>query len=409
MGNLINPSEPFLLSNAGSTRATAYEVANKAVRIGGHTHVTWLDAVARVCVRTYDHAVDRWQDTVYIDEGIDNHTNPCLSVTPEGTLRLAYGPHGFWEENIWNVARFKLLESERPDDVTEWRQIGSTGYGATYACLVTDQLGRDHLVYRGGTYPQGCIYERRQPNNVWDRLTKLSGQADFAGYTFVNGSLVVAPGEVLYCGFMYYSDDRSHGACILKSPDGGSTWEGVDGRPVQLPLHFDPAYALPQGGENPYLHGLACDHEGNPVALTGNLIAGGEEYFLSIFRDGGWQSTLLNTFLPEGWSLTGGTVTVDAQDRILIAAMAATGSPGEEIWGLPSTESFLLASADGGRTFEATQVSPTSPDIANWLPNISHVGADYDLSRPLLLYTHGNVGEGCGPEDRTEVYAVWID
>src|SRR3569832_316442 len=101
----IRLSEPFLLSEAGSTRATAYHMTNKAIRLGQTTHVTWLDAVAGVRVRSFDHAAGQWSPTVVVDEGCDNHTNPALAVTPEGHLRLAYGPHAFWDpldRPAWN-------------------------------------------------------------------------------------------------------------------------------------------------------------------------------------------------------------------------------------------------------------------------------------------------------------------
>jgi len=406
------PSEPFLLSDAGSTRATAYNMSNKSVRVGSKTHVTWLDAVSGVRVRTYDHETGEWSATVAVDDGHDNHTNPAMSRTPEGKLRIAYGPHGFWEGNLWNAARFKLVESDRPGDVSSWTHYSSTGYGATYACLVTDSEGRDHLVYRGGTVPPSCFYERRQPNNVWDLVTKLSGQRNFSGYTFVGANLVVGPKDVLYCGFMYYSIDigRSVGVCVLKSEDAGESWMGVDGRPVQLPLLYDPAFAVPHKGNNPYLGSLAVDLDGNLVGLTMDAGESRMGTFLSVHRNGEWQTTQLEPFMPEGWQLQHGNVTVDAKGRILVVMSACDARvPVEEMWGHPSTECFLLASGDGGRTFRATQLSPTSSDAASWLPNISRVGPGHDLSRPVVLYTHGVAGEGCQPPDRTEVYAVWID
>ena len=88
----IEISAPFELSDAGSTRATAYHMTNKAIRIGQTTHVTWLDAVAHVRVRSYDHAANRWSETTTLDEGCDNHTNPALSATADGRLRIAYQP-----------------------------------------------------------------------------------------------------------------------------------------------------------------------------------------------------------------------------------------------------------------------------------------------------------------------------
>ena len=55
-------AEPFLLSHTGSTRATAYNWGNKIITRDGQTHVVWLDAIATVCGRTYDHESQRWRD-----------------------------------------------------------------------------------------------------------------------------------------------------------------------------------------------------------------------------------------------------------------------------------------------------------------------------------------------------------
>ena len=415
MARIATPSEPFLLSSAGSTRATAYEPSNKSVRIGAKTHVTWLDAVAGVRVRSFDHRTNTWSDTVTVDEGIDNHTNPCLSRAPDGRLRLAYGPHGFWEENIWNAARFKLLETEQPDDVSRWRHIRSTGYGATYASLATDSRGRDHLAYRGGPDPSDCMYERRIPDtNVVDLVTKVTRVDHHYDYTFCNASLVIGPADVLYLGFMFYYSSKgpSRGCCALKSTDGGETWTGLDARPTRLPMPYDPEFAVPHRGDNPYLHALTVDADGHLVALTGDLGRSAAGSRLCVYRNGRWDCTELDPCLPDGWVICGGTLSCDARGRLLAAVMAARRDgplgPGSEAWGSASTECFLMASADDGRTFEATQISRSSPE-PNWLPNISRVGPGHDLSRPLVIYTRGVTGAGCKPGDRTEVYGVWID
>jgi hypothetical protein len=347
-----------------------------------------------------------------LDEGVDNHCNPSLTATPHGSLRIAYGPHGFWDAALWNSGRFKVQESE---DGTTWHHVSNAGYGATYACLLTDSQGRDHLAYRGGTEPPAGMYERRLPGSGWD-VTQLSVLRIPPQYTYVNPSLAIGPGDVLYAGFMYYylPLGRSLGVCGVKSIDGGVTWSGIDGRPVTLPLAYDPDFAIPHVGTNPYLGSLAVDLAGNVVAFTHDFgaedgLPAPESALLSVFRDGGWQTTALDPFLPEGWHVHRGNVTVDARDRILVVVDATRTTPGEQRWGHPSMECFLLVSTDGGSTFTCTQLSTSTPDLPNWLPNITRTGPNHDLRSPLVLYTLGVAGEGCQPSDRTNVYAVWVE
>ncbi|MCX5662902.1 MAG: hypothetical protein NTW19_24730 [Planctomycetota bacterium] len=409
----VTLSEPFELSDAGSTRATAYHMTNKAVRIGQTTHVTWLDAVAGVRVRSFDHATSQWSATLALDEGCDNHTNPALSAAPDGRLRIAYGPHSFWDplgRPPWNHGRFKLQQTLRPNDSTQWEGLSNAGYGGTYASLNTDLQGRDHLVYRGGVEPQGTFYERRLPGLGWDLTTKLSVQRIPPGYTFTGSTLTIAPDGTLFCGFEYYRlrDNRSLGVCGLKSTDGGETWTSIDGRPARLPAEYSDALAIPHHGDRPSMGGLAIDTNRDLLALTHDEGASQLGMIFNRLHDGRWESQKLASCLP-GWDLQRGNMTVDAQGRILIAATAvAPGTPQAERWGHASCECFLLASYDRGQTFEATPVSKPFAGAANWLATLSLPGPSRDMSTPLVLYTQGGAGAGCAPGDKTRVFAVWV-
>ena len=273
---------------------------------------------------------------------------------------------------------------------------------------MTDSRGRDHLVYRGGPTPHGCMYERRDPRTGgWDLLRGLSRQRIQPGYTFVGATLTIDPADVLYCAFIYYNmaQDRSDGACVLRSDDAGETWTHLDGRAARLPLDYDPSFALPSRGPSARTGGLAIDSDGNLVGLA----TGQPDNLLSIWRGDGWETTKLSAFLP-GWNIRSGTVTVDAKGRILIACDAMPeqrlGDP--DTWGHRSTECFLLASNDGGASFEAVPISRPTTEAPNWLPNISRTGPGREMTSPLVIYTEGGPGEGCAPEDRTKVWAVWV-
>lgn len=410
MSPLAKVSDPFLLSDAGSTRATAYCMANKAVRVGSKTHVVWLDAITVIQARTYDHDSDTWSDVYTLGQGCDNHANPALSATPDGFLRVAYGPHTF--NGGWNYGRFKLAESERPNDASSWRPLMDTGYNATYASLVTDAEGRDHLAYRGGGGPKAAMYERRLPNDAWERVTKLSMMRGEPRYTNVGNELLLGPDGVLYCGFHYYATrpDHSIGVCAIKSEDLGETWTALNGAPIRLPLDYDAAYAPPHVGSDPRLSSMTMGPDKKLIVVTTDVGPTAEGCLLSVYEDGEWRTARLDPFLPDGRAAYGVVATVDARGRLLVAVGAAPSDCGDvKRFGHPGMEVFLLASADAGESFEAIPVSRPSNDAANWLPSISRVGPNRDLSRPVILFTHGGRGEGCSPPDRTEVYAVWVD
>lgn len=409
----IEISEPFLLSDAGSTRATAYHMTNKSIRLGDTTHVTWLDAVAGVRVRSFDHKTNQWSATLALDEGSDNHTNPSLSITPEGRLRVAYGPHAYWDpigREPWNQARFRLRVTVRPNDSTQWEPMGSVGYGATYACLTTDWQGRDHLVYRGGSDPHGAMYERRLAATGWDVLTRLSVQRIRPMYTFVGATMTIAPDDTLYAAFEYYRmvDDRSLGVCILTSLDGGETWTGIDGRAAKPPIEYSDDFAIPHHGQRPCISGLTIDENRELLAITHDEGPTHRPPLFNRFRNGKWETKPLGDALP-GWDMQRGNMCYDKRGRILFVTTAIPSDiPHAERWGHPKSENFLIASHDGGRTWEATQIGPSEPSVANWHANISQAGPSRDMSTPLVIWTQGVPGDGCYPADKTKVFAAWV-
>ena len=96
--------------------------------------------------------------------------------------------------------------------------------------------------------------------------------------------------------------------------------------------------------------------------------------------------------------------------HIVCSALPASLAGGDDaLWGHPAHEVFILSSFDEGKTFACTMVSEPDPRTANWLPSISHSGLFHPVHAPVILYTHGVLGEGCSPETRTEVYCVLTD
>jgi hypothetical protein len=415
-------SKPFLLSDKGSTRGSAYTFSNKSITLDGKTHVVWLDAVAEVMGRSYNHADGTWSETFHIGMGQDNHTTPAITADQEGHIRIAYGPHA----RGWNDGRFKYARSLRPNDISEWEIPGSTianfGYSGTYACLTHMPQGQDMIVYRGGDYPFSTMFQHTRPEGGWSPACALFSQAIEPQYTHYGSITAMSADGTLYVGSHFYnvgknqnpvSGDRScmrsYGAAIIKSADLGQTWTTVAGEPVTVPALYSETNAIPPLHANVRIMGLALDDSQRPVALVGSPRLDIPELLLVQWDGSAWQTTDLAGTLPEGWVSTGGGMTVDIKGRVHAALMAvdqqACGdSEPDRAWGHPSTEIFHLIRA--GEEVTCSQISPTDPDTASWLPNISRQQLFAPVECPTILYTHGIKGEGCSPPDENRVYCI---
>lgn len=411
-------SHIHLLSRSGSTRATAYAMANKAVRVGNHTLVTWLDAVSHVCVAAFDHPAGAWSQPVVVDEGYDNHCNPCLTAAPDGRWRLAYGPHGF-SGGAWNGGRFKVVQSREPGNWREWEPLQSVGYHGTYASLMCDRDGCDHLVYRGGPAPCSTFYEQRDgAGGAWSQTRALTRLGGPPRYTFTGASLAIAPGGQLYCQTMFYAGGvgdpaaRSRGVVLLRSSDRGRTWTAMDGTPATEPIDCEAPFTVPYAGDNPYAAGVAVTESGQVLSLTVDLASPRGGLLLGWYEAGQWRQINLEPSLPPGWCAQQASMTITADQRLLVVCDAVPRDvlkPGMvSAFGDAGTEVFLLRGRVGDAKFEAEAISPHDPTTPHWLGAISRSGPNHPVTDPLVLYTAGQKGQGCKPGDHTQVYAVWV-
>jgi hypothetical protein len=414
-------SEPFCLSTHGSTRATAYNWSNKIVTRDGKTHVVWLDAVATICGRTFDHATGQWGDTVLIDTGADNHANPSLTMDAAGRLRLCYGPHGF--DGEWNHGRVRWRQARSPGTFAgDWERVEDVGYNATGASLVHSAQGQDVLVCRGGERPPQTMFHRQREQGGWTSARPLMHQTIEPQYTHHYAHVAAASDGTLYVACHFYnvgggdnraaggdqSRMRSYGAAVLKSTDLGETWTDLRGAPVQTPTVYEHRIAIPPLDAYIYVDGLVLDGSGTPWALTLHPGTADRAIYISHWTATGWETHRAEDALPAGRIAVGGMLTMDSRGRLYLAVSAAIEGPEPRRPAHPTCDIFLLRSDDGGANWDCRQVSRTDDQAPRWLPNLSLPGPHHAVEQPVLLYTHGVAGEGCSPTDPTDVYCVRV-
>jgi hypothetical protein len=427
---LVKFLQPFCLSDTGSTRATAYNWGNKILTVDGKTHVVWLDAVATICGRSYDHQTQTWGEMVRIDDGCDNHACPCITADAAGHIRLTFGPHGW--NGAWNEGRVKWKRSLHPGNIAAWEPVGegyksswnNFGYNATAASIVHTPAGLDAVVCRGGEHPPQTMFHLQRKLGGWSSAKPLFSQEVEPQYTHNYGHIACAADNTLYAACHFYniggssnqpvtgdrSRMRSYGAAVLKSVDLGNSWTSLRGEEVDLPATYQHQIAIPPLDRNIYVNSIALDASAALWALTLNPGLQDDAVSLSRWTGRDWDTLQLEKYVPEGRTAVEGMMMIDARDRLHIVLttvdVAAVGTGSH--WGHPSSEVLYLSSQDFGKTFAVAEVSSADPSVANWLPSISRSGPYHSVETPTIMYTQGVPGEGLRPGTETKVWCLQL-
>lgn len=420
-------SQPFLLSDQGSIRATSYCFSNKAVTIQGKTHVVWLDYPAFVRGRTFDHASQSWGPMLELFEGSDNHTSPALIADSFGDphLRLVLGPHG----GGWNGGQFKWAISETPGNLEKWKWHYSFGYTGTYPAFVHLPQGVDALAYRGGEWPPSLMFQRQIGIQHWTKACEIFRQNVGPQYCHYGAFLACDARGTLYLAAHFFTElppvngrrsDPYHGVAIIKSADLGDTWTTLADEAISLPSVFDPRFAVPPGGKGLALGGLAIDSQGRPWVVTVGPGDASRNIFVSCWSAGRWETHDAGLFLPPDRAPVDTTLSIDTHDRPHLAVTAVlheqiADTADYPFWGHPSSEVFHMVSNDLGETYVCNQISDTDDKFPSWLPNMSLNTPFHRVENPVILYTRGSPGanftpgKAPPPEPVTDVLCVFTE
>lgn len=398
------PADRFVLSNAGSGRATAYSETNKVVTVNGKTHASWLDVTAegfRVRIRTLDHGTGTWSDTYTIGEGQDNHGGPSLTVDSKDYLHVAYYAHN---------GPMRYRRSLRPNDASEWTRYLEVGETLSYPTLVC--RADDTLLLTGRSYhktePWTCTLFTKGKSGTWDSGRALL-QAKEPGYAQFMDAMAWSPNhQTLHMSFWFYGGDPGIGKTIgyLQSPDGGTTWTRRDGTPVSLPANEDTVDLVHRMAPDATagLRGsrLAVSPDGIPHVLWSDYAPRPQAAWLSHpAPDGTWTAVQLNTFLPaafQDWGLlTPGGVTFNDQGEcfVVLTLIKPKEATDRATATRPAQDIALFHSQDGTAQFRC-EILPFNESTQNrWLPNLEvQTGFNTVAEGPGLIYTEGERGDG---------------
>ena len=401
-----------VLSTTGSTRGTAYTMSNKMLTHEDRTHAVWLDQIHKTYVRTYNRKTGRWGKSVFVGDGDDNHGGAAFAMDSEGYLHLAFGPH---HNPLQHVV------SAKPNDARRWvAQPAFGGVNATYPSMVCDAEDMLHVCYRGAferERPWGIMYQRRPKGGDWSAPVKLVHPEGPQAYTHFANILHLAGDGTLVLAFHIvrateadHGDTRGRGFGVMRSRDGGASWETMAREPLMLPARPDsPCMIAFDEGINVRVGNLACAG-GTPFFTLNRREGEVAETFLYRWHRDRWDAIPL---LPEARVLYDGCIMSDMCSLCIsdIGVMYIAGVVCEPDggWWDRTNEIVLFTSRDYGDTFSGYRVSPQDPTWSSWLPSLERQAGHNKVETPHLLYTYGDCGEGCSPDVNTEIRFVSLE
>lgn len=415
-------STPFVLSETGSGRATAYIESPKIITFQGKTHVTWLDTPPegfRIKIRTRDHATGQWGETVTVGEAVDNHGGPALTVDAEGYLHIVYFSHHH---------PFRYHRSVRPNDASAWGPMEQFGADLTYPTLVCAQDGSLILTARRSYEKEPWALElwRKPPGGAWTRQGAIL-RAQRLNYSQFAASMSWEPDHRgLVLTFRVYEQPSYDTPPVsytwigvMRSTDEGRTWQKLDGTPIALPATFGATEVIfrtqSADGRRAEVGATALGPAGQLVIPYTEMLAHDMQGYLATPRaDGGWDHLHLNQFLPpelrnHALQLTGGMVWTN-DGRLRIVAPLIDLSDGADYWAHPSTRLVCLESADGGKKFAAKLLGGGISGEPQWLPNVERATGFNELPlNPGVLYTEGDSGSGLHDQMANHVWWRTLD
>lgn len=385
-------NQPFLLSDKGCGRASAYVEANKCVTFADKTHVAWLDSGDgnfQVRIRTLDHRSREWSPTYTVGQAHDNHGGPALSVDSRGFLHIVYYPHHH---------AFRYRQSRRPNDASTWTDETLFGEKLTYPTLMCGTNDTLYLTARRSLKNEPWLVERwmRPAGKDWQGPHPII-RSGAGGYSHFQEALAWSPDRKtlhLSCR-IYQNGGAQETVAYMRSHDFGVTWRRLDDSPIPLPATPQTMDVIASGGRVEGLMSHKCgsvavDPAGVPHVLYSAGGSGKAEMLIAKPDGrGGWQRRPLAKHVTDkwpGWRIGPAAAMVFNQKAVMF--VTATISREEQ------TEVVRLTSRDQGRSFSMEMVSQGLKGQRKMWPNLEHpTGHNVIANRPGVLFAAGDPGQ----------------
>jgi hypothetical protein len=342
--------------------------AIRFIGIHDRTYISWINNDGKIQMRHYDHRLNSFSEIYTIDdlqkdygiEARDDHNAPSLLILPDGQILIFYAVHDA------NNAFF-MKKSSSPEDITSWNPrvtITDSDTMTPYNYPQTKKLENGNIILfyrRGNFYNSDQFFKISNDNgSTWDNPKKLIDFGDDGIYSFI-----YLKKDYLHLAWNKSLSDNPlrKNVYYMQSPDGGKTWQNIDGTKQTLPVNEEDAEIVFQSSDNPaYVWDIVADEKQKPYIVFAHQHDPFHEFIFTQWQNGKWISSHItnSSKLYSGGNFYSGGAVIDPDNNYQVFLSKKRENLEIERW----------SSLDNGKTWKVSEKITANSSADNFRPQL---------------------------------------
>lgn len=422
-------SKCLLVSDAVSSRASAYIDSDKIIETGESVYFVYLDTDFNVVIQKFDKNTQLLSESFLIGNTYDNHGDPTIQIDDNGYIYVVYGGH---------ANEIFLASTITPYDISNWKReiITIDNMLLTYPVFKVSSNRLFLLLRIQGEGGDVLSFMSKDINSVeWKRKALFHGNHD--KWVKNNESLYRMDGYNRFYANMNYSDGRIHisfqnleyaplrysnvdegglnSCCVgyIYSDDLGDTWKNYTGRElVKYPadpsdLDLVDGYPEPVDDKPQYFTSNLNIFNHVPVLMYHEMTKNTSGLVISRLERGKWSKHYIdyNLFLKDFYAVQETSCSIDKTGNlyVLLTIVDKEDFFHTSRWGTPSTRLMYMVCDPQYNILKLEPVLSEDHELT-WLPNLGKSNRE----NQFFIFTQGNNSSDNLEKVRNKLWFGWI-
>lgn len=402
-----------VLSNVGSSRATAYTFSNKIIETSDKIYTLTVDFINKkysLVLRETGKKSSLNTNEYILDQSLkDNHGGGAMVIDSRGYIHIVYGPHN---------GPFSYIKSSLPFSGAKFSEIQKFGSKLTYPSLTIDNNDNLYLVGRQSASNDKwkILFFVKKRNLAWSNGTELllpnyepwgnkvktKQNQIFNPYINTSSSIIIDNEGIMHFCFRMFQYvpknvkssflDKRHAVSYMVgyaySSDYGKSWY-ANNRKLQLPISPNRAEKIiggnkPENADGFYdITNITLDNKNNPIIGISSIENEKTRFWFAKRENSIWKIASVNLkdkyiFSPAVISYYQGSITLAS------VSIKKTLYHRDRTWGYKDNHLEIMKVIwNNGNLSIQSIFSGTN---ATWFPSIS-IGTKY---APVVMYMEGH-------------------
>ncbi len=421
----------LLVSDAVSSRASAYIDSNKIIETEESVYFVYLDSDFNVAIQKFDKKTQLLSEPFLIGNTYDNHGNPTIQIDDNGYIYVMYGGH---------ANEIFLATTIAPYDISNWKKetITIDNMILTYPVfmVISDKLFLLLRTQEGGGKGDVLFFMSKDINSVeWKRKALFCGNHDkwvknheilyrmdgynrfYANMSYSNGRIHISFQNLEYVPQRYSNVDEGglNSCCVgyIYSDDFGDTWKNFTGRELvkypAIPSDLDlvNGYPEPVDDKPQYFTSNLNIFDHSPVLMYHEMTKNTSELVISRLEGGKWNKHYIDykLLLKDFYVVQETSCSIDKTGNlyVLLTVVDKEDFFHTSHWGTPSSRLMYMVCDPQYNILKLEPVISEDHELT-WLPNLGKSNQE----NQFFIFMQGNNSSDNLEKVRNKLWFGWI-